>query len=74
MMHIDPQYYLGRRFYGFDKATTYVAVGFAMNETLLIIGENYDDKTKESKMKTFKLSEVHWLDDRTKVVPQTTAP
>lgn len=62
MIHIEPSKLIGRQYYTHDQKTTYTAIGYAENETLLIIGEYPDPTYKCNRLATHKLSDCKFLD------------
>lgn len=60
MLHIFDKYINGQPFVVKEKDTNveYTCIGYAENETYLIVGMRYDEKNKYTKCKTFKLTDV----------------
>jgi hypothetical protein len=53
---------LGRKYYTMDPKTRYTIRGFALNGTLLVIGEYADDPNNvntEHRIASHKLTEIH---------------
>ena len=57
-MYIDPKAIVGKKFTKDDPKIEYECVGYAANETFLIIGSVFDSANNRSQLKTFKLSDV----------------
>jgi len=57
-MFIEPKAIVGKKFTALDPNLEYECVGYAANETFLVIGSNFDSQNNRSTLKTFKLSDV----------------
>jgi hypothetical protein len=61
MLHIDPKFIVGKKFVGFDKNTEYTCVGYAANETFLVVGALWDQASNRFTLKTFKFQDVTFV-------------
>ena len=58
MIHINDSSIIGQTFNAFDPTIDYTCIGYGQNDTLIIIGTNFDTVNNRSSVKSFKLSEV----------------
>jgi len=65
-MFIAPQALIGKQFPSpNDPKTEYTVIGYAQNETFLLIATNFDQVNNRSYVKTFKLTDVAFKGDIT---------
>lgn len=57
-IYIEPNAFIGKKFTANDPNLEYECVGYAANETFLVIGSQLDSANNRSTLKTFKLSDV----------------
>jgi hypothetical protein len=58
MIYINESAIVGQKFTVLSASHEWTCIGYAKNETLLIIGTYYDSNTDESMIKSFKFSDV----------------
>lgn len=61
MLHIDPKFIVGKKFSGLDKNIEYTCVGYAANETFLVVGALWDQAANRFTIKTFKFQDVTFI-------------
>jgi hypothetical protein len=61
MLHITPTAIEGKKFVGFDKNTEYTCIGYAANETFLVVGALWDQASNRFTIKTFKFQDVTFI-------------
>lgn len=61
MLHIDPKYIVGEKFdTQLDPKTDYTCVGYASNDTFLVVGAYFDQANNRTALKTFKFQDVRF--------------
>jgi hypothetical protein len=69
-MFIDPKYFIGRTFPSpNDPNVEYTVIGYAQNDTFLLIATSSDKVNNRSSIKTFKLTDVQFRGDLTVPLP-----
>lgn len=68
MLQIDPRYIVGREFTALDPKSHYKCIGYAANETFLIVGTCFDSVNNRSDIKTFKIQDVKFIGDITAAI------
>jgi hypothetical protein len=59
MLHIDPKYIVGEKFTTqLDPNTELTCVGYASNDTFLVVGAFFDAPNNRTCLKTFKFQDV----------------
>lgn len=58
MIHINEAAIVGQTFTALDPNMEYTCIGYACNDTFLIVGTNFDSTNNRSTVKTFKLQDV----------------
>ena len=59
-LFIDPKEVIGRKFTGTDPSVEYTCVGYAANETFLLIGKLEDHGGQSFKLKTIRLADARF--------------
>lgn len=57
-LYIEPSTIIGKTFTATDPNTEYECVGYAANETFLVVGKLNDTVNNRFTLKTFKLQDV----------------
>jgi len=63
MLYINDKFITGRKFTVSDPNIEYTCVGYAQNDTSLVVGSHFDSVNNRSSIKTFKLTEARFLGD-----------
>lgn len=58
MIHINEAAIVGQTFTAFDPNAEWTCIGYACNDTFLIVGTNFDSTNNRSTVKTFKFQDV----------------
>jgi len=59
MLHIDPKFLIGKTFNTtLDSNTEYTCIGYASNDTFLVVGAMWDQPNNRTILKTFKFQDV----------------
>lgn len=58
MLHIDPKFLIGKEFTALDPNTKYTCIGYASNDTFLVVGAVWDQASNRTTLKTFKFQDV----------------
>jgi hypothetical protein len=67
MLHIDPRFIIGEKFTTqLDANSEYTCVGYASNDTFLVVGAFWDQPNNRTSLKTFKFQDVKFKGDLTK--------
>lgn len=61
MININSKAIEGLKFTALDPNTEYTCVGYASNETFLIVGAHWDQASNRTTLKTFKLQDVKFM-------------
>ena len=68
MMYINESTIVGQTFTATDPATEYTCVGYACNDTFLIVGAHFDAPNNRTALKTFKIQDVKFKGQLTPVL------
>jgi hypothetical protein len=63
MLYIEPKLLVGRKFSANDPKIEYTCIGYAQNDTCLIVGSYFDTVNNRSELKTVKMTDAKFKGD-----------
>lgn len=61
MIHINESAIIGQKFNSLDPAIEYTCIGYAQNDTFVIVGAQFDSVNNRTTLRTFKMSDVKFM-------------